>query len=180
MRATTLTLALIGLAGCLKPAAPITSMTRMPVRLALVLEPYDGPAEAAPDKVAGEVAAEVARRNLEPEVVPVEGPLASARTTDARLGLLAAADGAGVNLLIECAPRFSAQVAGRYRWTVDVTAVLQDATTALDDAGDRREFSVPVHLLYDHQGGAEALEQASPLVVREIGRLLDGWISEMP
>ncbi|MEQ1502597.1 MAG: hypothetical protein ABMB14_10215 [Myxococcota bacterium] len=159
------------LASCLKPAPPTAAASPVPVSVAVVLASYDHPeVTPAPDRVDDAIAAELTRRNLVPTTVEVGPPFTAARSTDARLTLLP--DGA--RLLVECAPRFDAQVNGRYRWTVAVDATID---AGRGSTGASRAFSVPVHLSYDHEREPEALSDAAPIGAREIGRLLDDWVA---
>lgn len=160
---------LLQLLGCLKPSPPVQATTRAPIRVAVVLESYDAPTvEPAPSLVVGRIGDTLAERNLDPMPVdPAEvATFERARSTEARRAALETADAVPV-LLVECAPRFSAQVNGRYRWTVDVAATI---------GTDVRRFTVPVHLLYAHEQEEEALTEAAPLVAREVARLMDEWL----
>lgn len=162
---------LFALVACLKPSPPIGAASRTPVRVAVVLESYDSPTvEPAPPAVLARLADTFAERNLDPVAVDPTATAAfgQARSTEARRALLET-DAAPV-LLLECAPRFSAQVNGRYRWTVEVAATIGPAHA------DLRQFTVPVHLMYAHEQEEEALTEAAPLVARELGRLLDDWL----
>ena len=69
----------------------------------------------------------LAERNLEVGAVDPSAiaSFAQIRSTDARRAALES--DAVPLLLVECAPRFSAQVNGRYRWTVDVAASIGPA-----------------------------------------------------
>jgi hypothetical protein len=158
------------LSGCLKSTPPVAAPTAVPVRVAVVLESFDDTdIEGAPASVVEQITAELHKRNLVPQVVPVDPSFATVRSTEGRLDRL---EGDGVGLLVECAPRFSAQVNGRYRWSVQVEATLDDGRA--DEV--RRSFKVPVHLIYDHQEEAAALAEAAPIVARQVGLLLDEWI----
>jgi hypothetical protein len=161
----------LSLVGCLKPSPPVHAANHAPVRVAVVLESYDTPTvELAPDPVQARIGDTLAARNLEPAPVDAAavGNFAQARSTEARRGQLET-DAVPV-LLVECAPRFSAQVNGRYRWTVEVTASIGP------EHPDARPFTVPVHLLYAHEQEEEAVIEAAPLVAREVGRLVDDWL----
>lgn len=163
---------LLALSACLKPSAPLRAGTETPVRVAVILESYDEPAVGpAPDAVRERVAETLTERNIGP--VPIDpsatASFAQVRSTEARRTALGTDQ--GPVLLLECAPRFSAQVNGRYRWTVDVRATIGP------DHADARQFTVPVHLLYAHEQEEEALVEAAPLIARELGRLLDDWLA---
>lgn len=163
---------LFALSACLKPAAPARARTETPVRVAVILESYDEATVAlAPEVVQKRVAETLTERNIGP--VPIDASatasFARVRSTEARRTALGT--DAGPVLLLECAPRFSAQVNGRYRWTIDVQATIGP------EHADARRFTVPVHLLYAHEQEEEALVEAAPLLAREVGRLLDDWLA---
>lgn len=164
---------LLALAGCLKPAAVPQAPTPVPVAVVAVLESFERPEVApAPDEALTAFADQVRRRNLEPVAPDPAGwvePFATLRVTEGRLARL----GPPPVVLIEAAPRFSAQVNGRYRWTVETRVSLATA----DGDPTVRTFEVPVLLIYAHETEAQALVEASPVVAREVGRLLDGWIA---
>lgn len=158
------------LVGCPKPAS-VQAPPGTTVRLGSVVEHAqdDG---SAPDEVAADAVADaLARRGITVTPVPLDVPH--------RQRLQALADGAdGLVVLLESRPRFSSQMNGRYRWTVEV-----DAHVARADAlGDVEEatFTVPVHLLYAHEAGDQALAEAAPTIARRVGRLVDGWLVAPP
>ncbi|MEZ4322680.1 MAG: hypothetical protein R3F61_34755 [Myxococcota bacterium] len=155
------------LAGCPHPTVPQAAQPA-PVRLASVLQSAtDGPVEAD-DTALDAIVAEVQRRNLTPMAVSVSGPHRR------RLEMLAEGASGGLVLLVESTARFSSQMNGRYRWTVEVEARLADPA-ALDDAATV-DFTVPVHLLYAHERENDALIAATPSIARRVGGLLDEWI----
>jgi hypothetical protein len=160
------TVPLLLLAACLSHQPPVRAPEPVPLGVALVLESFDHPeVTGAPESVVERLAEEATSRNLVPSPLPVDPEFARIRSTEGRLARL----GDGPHLLLEFAPRFSAQVNGRYRWTVDVTATV-------DPPRATREFTVPVHLLYAHQKEEDALVEASPVIAREVGELLDEWV----
>lgn len=154
------------LSGCIEHKPPVRAATPTPVGLSIVLESFDTPSvTAGPPDVEARVAREATDRNLVVAPSPVDASFAELRSTDARLAAL----GSGAHLLLECAPRFSSQVNGRYRWSVEVTATL-------DPPRASRTFSVPVHLLYAHEDEDDALSQAAPVIALQVGALLDAWV----
>ncbi len=167
---------LLLLAACLTPKPPAQAPTREPVLVATVLESFDEEALGeVPSDALDRVTKELEARNLEP--VPADaGALSeftSVRSTDGRVEALVGQ--VPVVLLVEAAPRFSAQVNGRYRWSVETTVTLQPGTDPLARKTD--SFSVPVHLVYSHEEEPQALSEASPVVARHVARILDEWIA---
>jgi len=81
---------------------------------------------------------------------------------------------APVELQVKAQARWYAQLAGRYRWTVETQLRLlrSDDETLISETF----FEVPVFLLYDHQREDAAFEQALPVIERQLGDLLDRWI----
>lgn len=156
------------LAGCPKPAG-VQAPPGTTLRLASVVEHAqdDG---SAPDEVAADAVADaLSRRGIDVTPVSLDVPH--------RQRLQALADGAsggGLVVLLESRPRFSSQMNGRYRWTVEVDAHVARAD-ALQDA-EEAAFTVPVHLLYAHEGADQALAEAAPTIARRVGRLVDGWV----
>ena len=169
---------LLFLVACLKPADVPQAATPASVVTATVVESFDAPeVTGPPDDVLERISAAVAARNLEPVVADAASwadAFQARRTTAARLEVLSDRGGEAV-LLVELAPRFSGQVNGRYRWTVESTITL--APVAHPEATLARELDVPVHLLYAHQREAEAASEAAPVVAREVGALLDAWVT---
>jgi hypothetical protein len=168
---------LILLAACLKPAEVPQASTRASVVTATVVESFDSPeVTGPPDDVLERISGAVAARNLEPVAADAASwseAFRGRRTTAARLELLAERGGAAV-LLVELAPRFSAQVNGRYRWSVEATVTL--LPVAHPQSALARELNVPVHLLYAHQQEAEAASEAASVVAREVGAVLNEWV----
>lgn len=156
----------VSLMACIEHKPPVRAAAPVPLDVVVVLESFDRPeVAAAPAPVSARFAAEAAARNLAAEVSDPDPAFAEVRSTDARLQRL----GDGAHLLVECAPRFSAQVNGRYRWTVDVTATIEPPRAS-------RAFTVPVHLLYAHEDEEEALTEAAPVIARQVGEMLDAWV----
>jgi hypothetical protein len=165
------------LVACIKPAAVPQAATRVSVVTASVVESFDVPeVDGAPAVVVERISDALAARNLEgtaADPASWSDAFASRRTTAARLEILADRGGEAV-LLVELAPRFSAQVNGRYRWSVQAAVTL--LPVAHPEAALARSFTVPVHLLYAHEEEAQAAAEAAPLVAREVGALLNEWL----
>ena len=131
---------------CIKPLPPKKAPDPVPVKLAVVLESVDDAAVAsAPAAVDAQIRDELVRRNLVVQDVEVTPAFGRIRSTEGRLALM---EGEGVAVIVEAVARFSAQVNGRYRWSIEVAASVHDP----DRAGPNRSFRVPVHLVYDHLG----------------------------
>lgn len=149
---------------CLKPPAPVQAPSPLDVRVVAVVSSYAGEApSAAGEELRDELTAEVAAHGLKPAASEDPAVLA-APDTESRLMAL----GAGPLVLVEAAPRYSSQMAGRYRWTVDVTLSL----AGLGDASSRA-FHVPVALVYDHEREQAAADAAAPAIARELREALD-------
>ncbi|MCB9677112.1 MAG: hypothetical protein H6737_18490 [Alphaproteobacteria bacterium] len=167
MRLTRPILLALLLAGCPKPTT-LQAPAPVPVRVGSVLESAtEGPVEADTTALDA-IVAEIEARNLTPVAVEVSGPHRK------RLEMLAQGASGGVILLVESTARYSTQMNGRYRWTVEVEAKLADPE-ALDEAAVE-SFTVPVHLLYAHERENDALIAATPSIARRVGALLDDWI----
>lgn len=163
---------LLLLAGCLKQPPAVPAATNEPVALAALLSSVDdGGTAPAADEVLTRLSAVVQARNLSPRAVQAE-PLAKSTTGQRRLELLAEAGAeASLLVLVESSARFFSQMNGQYRWTVEVR--LHVVPRARPEAALTDAFEVPVFLIYDHEGEAEALVGALPVIERRLGLLLD-------
>lgn len=154
---------------CIKPAGPVQAPTPLDLRVAPVVTSYDTALIAlGGEALVEELSAEIAAHALRAAPITELGALASARNADARLAAL----GDGPVLLVEAAPRFSSQMAGRYRWTVDVTLALRGV-----GAPEDRTFTVPVALVYDHERELAAVDAAAPAIASELREVLDHALS---
>jgi hypothetical protein len=154
---------------CIKPAGPVQAPSPLPLRIVSVVSSYADDSVTPGGKVlTEELVAEVASHALQPAPVTELGPVVAARSTEARLAAL----GQAPVLLVETAPRFSSQMAGRYRWTVDVVVSLAGVEPA-----EHREFSVPVALVYDHERELAAADAAAPAIARQVRAVLDHSLS---
>lgn len=150
---------------CLKSAGPVAAPTPLDVRVVPLVASYaDATVSPAGDALVDELVDEVAAHALRPAPVTELGAVAAARDTDARLAAL----GDGPVVLVEIAPRYSSQMAGRYRWTVDVALSLQGLGEP-----ERRTFTVPVALVYDHEREQAAADAAAAAIARELREVLD-------
>ena len=165
----------LALAGCIKTAAVQQAAQPAPVALTTVLESTESPGlQSIPDGVSSRLSEQVRARGLVPQ--SVDGATTTGNSTDTRLTWLAeSASGAQVLMLIETEARFSVQVNGRYRWNVDATLTLAHADGSADP--QTSTVSAPVALVYAHQDEEDALLEASPLIARRLGIMLDAWIA---
>lgn len=97
----------------------------------------------------------------------------SRRSTAPRVRFISEEVSDGLWLLVETESRWYAQVAGRYRWTVDVFMTFGGAD---GEVLSQQGFEVPVFLVYDHEREAAALRAAEPVIARRIGELVDEWV----
>lgn len=175
-------------AACLKAGPVVPSPERQVVAVGTVLASTESDAlTSGPSVVVDRLLTEVSRRNLNPIRVDQAALLtsyASHRQPRQRTAILAeaaikadsanktsATQGASLILLIDTEARFDVQVNGRYRWTVDVDLALGGAS--LPEAALTDHFTVPVHLVYQHEGADRAMEDAAPMIARRLGLLLD-------
>jgi hypothetical protein len=79
-------------------------------------------------------------------------------------------------VLVEAVARFSTELQGRWRWTVDVVATLD----APGDADVGVAFAVPVFLTRYQDREGEALVAAVPGIERRLGRAVDVWLRAGP
>lgn len=82
---------------------------------------------------------------------------------------------APLTLLVETEPRFYSQLSGRYRWTVKARISL--VPKGQPEMGMVSEFEGPVFMEFYHQKEAEVLEQAAPILERQLGLLLNEYLS---
>ncbi|MBX2801226.1 MAG: hypothetical protein KTR31_26350 [Myxococcales bacterium] len=168
---------MVGMVGCLKPVAPVRVLDGMELRLVTVVDAVDdGAVTQAPQAVVEAVQSSLRRRGIQAVVEQVDlGAFTALRSTQARIERLDEA-GAGPVLLVEAAPRFSAQVNGRYRWEVRGTVTVHGTLSARDPLTQTDAFRAPAHLVYSHQDEADALIDARSVVATRAGRLMDAWL----
>ncbi|MCB9690103.1 MAG: hypothetical protein H6735_33990 [Alphaproteobacteria bacterium] len=156
---------------CIKAPPPVVAPEPLPVTVAAVVESYTertvAPGAAEVIDPLHEVLSAHGLQPADASAATVER-FTDLRSTDARLEAL----GDGVVLLVELAPRYSSQMSGRYRWTVDTAIHLQSP----EGPEGVRELEVPVHLIYAHQKEEEAAAAAMPVVAREVSAVLDDWL----
>jgi hypothetical protein len=77
-------------------------------------------------------------------------------------------------LLVETEARWYSQIAGRFRWTVSVDLSLGEVGAPEESV--HQHFEVPVALLFDHQREADAINEATSVIQRRLGELMDLWL----
>ena len=166
------------LIGCIpRTGSPVISDQGLSVRTtAVVLDANGQSLEAAEDALVQAITEQLSLRNL--GVVPV-----SARDTDLNLiplsqhrliWLANQPEEAELVLLLDARADFFAQMIGRYRWLVKAELILADPANL--DQALTRQLEVPVFLQYHHLREADAIEAATPTLMREFGTMLDAWI----
>ena len=168
------------LSGCMHRAEVVKAPSPTPVAVALVQDNLDSrDVSPVPEPLSAALLAQLSARNLRPTLVPTTAladAFARQRTSGGRLALLAdRADGAPLLLLVEAEARYISQLNGRMRWVVDVHLSLTEG----DAVPVESTFSVPVFLLFLHQGADDALLDATPIIERNLGHLLDGYLSSL-
>ena len=154
-------------AGCVKPVpVPQASQpTDVAVVYALGLS-ETGAVEGMPDGLQQRIEDALADRNLVPATLPAPEAFSTIRTPTARLDAI---DGTSSPvLLVSCDPRFDVQVNGRFRWTVPCDIAMGAVVGHIEPAA---------HLVYYHQGEADAVTEVQTQVARETQRVLDQWLS---
>jgi hypothetical protein len=165
----------LALDGCIKARPPVVAVASEDVAVAPVrVESHSRTVLPAPARLEDGLLATLSERNLRPMTVPdAEIPgLLGRGNGRMRLEQLAARDAsAELLVLVEAEPSFYAQVAGRYRWTVAVTLTLADRADL--DAAQVLSFDVPVFLQFSHEKEDAALAEATPVIQRKLGEMLD-------
>lgn len=170
------------MAGCMKQPGVLKAPSPMDAMLIGVLDPQDGgPVTGLPARVTDRVSQALAARDLTPEPLSTDAfasDFANRRVTKQRIAWLAqGARDAQVVVLIEAEALYYSQIEGRNRWTVDVTATVTDPS----DPGSAltSTFEVPVILQFVHEREPRALEEAAPIIERQVGHLLDQYIGAL-
>jgi cyclomaltodextrinase len=173
-------LATLTLAGCLASTPPVRLAEPATIAVRLLLEDASGQREGVPRDVSEALVSGLAARNLRPTVLPPEVAGAEeVRTTSARFASLrAAAPEADFTLLIEARARYFTQIAGRFRWDVDVRLAL--AGRGAEERPTERSFSAPAHLLFEHEREPEALSAVTRTVVEDAMTLVDAALLADP
>ena len=147
--------------------------------VAVVASVEAGGVGSAPDSVVEGLKGVLEDRGLTSKTVAEDawvGRFRSHRSTSQRIRYVSDQISDDVWLLVESEVRWYAQVAGRYRWTVDVVLTLGDAE---GEVLGQEAFQVPVFLTWDHQREPEAMEGARAVIERRVAELVDGWVATM-
>jgi hypothetical protein len=168
-------LLLLPLLGCapkqvdlVRPAEPMGIVT------AISASAEEGPFVVAP-AFAQAISATLVAHNLPPQPISAEA-IARPSTTAHRLSWMTAQAGqAPLLCLVEAEVAYHTELAGRYRWTVDLSISLAPAGHPNEALIER--FEVPVFLQYRHEGPAAALDASSPVVAARLSELLNRWVS---
>ncbi|MBK9645134.1 MAG: hypothetical protein IPO67_08290 [Deltaproteobacteria bacterium] len=173
-----LSIALVGVTpGCLPKTAPVRASAATPTALCVVLTKVnDGTLTSAPASLNKGLEEELVARNLTPSLVEIDAAAADAfrarRSTPQRVEWLVSkrADAALI-VLVEAQVEYYTQMSGRFRWTVDVRVTASPASDLSQAV--QSEFSVPVALQYQHEREEVALEEAGPVIERQVASVLD-------
>jgi hypothetical protein len=175
---TVLTLIPLVLASCIKAAPPVQAPQPWTVAIVTVLE------AAERDTLAGapETLTEALQRAADDRALNavVQSPdswlktFTAKRTTEQRVEAVAESARTDLLLVVETDARWYSQIAGRFRWTVDVDVTFGRSDQAA--AAARQHFEVPVALLFDHQRESEAVAEATPIIERRVTELMDTWL----
>jgi glycosidase len=164
---------------CVSSSAPVVAPPGSRVALAFVVDDPDHREIAdAPPALHREIGELFESRRIAVDDVAFErlrDAFRSRRRTEHRLEALAAASSSsGVVCLVELMPRFFSQLAGRYRWTVQVRAAIAER----GQLGDAiiEDYELPVFLEYTHENETDALERVAPALERSLRSLLDDFI----
>jgi hypothetical protein len=176
MRCSLLATVLLG--GCLKQTPPVQAPTAWTVDLVTVLESAErGTVEGSPVSFTDALEGELREHGLTPRVVDPSAWTAvfeTKRTTEQRVAHLRLDTDAHLLVLVEAEARWFSQMAGRYRWTVDVDVTLGELGATV--GGTHERFQVPVALLFDHQREPEAIVEATTVIERRVGEVVDTWL----
>ena len=164
--------------GCVKQAPAVQSPQPWTVAVVAVLEAAEeGTLAGAPDDLVDAMREQADARALNAVVVEPDTWLETfraKRTTEQRVTAVSESARTDLLLLVETDARWYSQIAGRFRWTVDVDLSFGKAD---DVAGvSHQHFEVPVALLFDHQREDEAVAAAGPIIERRVGELMDTWL----
>lgn len=161
---------LVFASACLKPVPVPQAAQPTDVAVIYALGLYEsGEVEAMPDHVQERVTEELEARNLVPATMPSPANFATVREPVARLATIQGAR--SPVLLVSCDPRFDTQVNGRFRWSVPCDVAIGSVTGHIEPSA---------HLVYYHQGEADAVLEVQTQIAREAARVLDQWLNQAP
>jgi hypothetical protein len=170
---------IFALLACAPKAPEVSAATPLPIDVALVAAPMgDAPPGDAPARLADGVDALLSARNLVPRRVEASSwgeAFAGKRVATQRMSWLTEREGHGsAVLLVSLEPRYFGFVSGRYRWSVQVEIVVQDASRPEHAVVDT--FEVPALLTWDHEREDAAIAAASPVIERRIAERVEDWL----
>jgi hypothetical protein len=173
---------ILALAGCLKGPPVVKAPQPTDTTVVGVLDPQEaGDVSALPERVHERIGRALAVRDLTPKPVALAtfaDAFKARQVTAQRLGWLGDNHGESELLvLVEADAVYYSQIEGRNRWTVHVSATV-GAPGRLDEALTST-FDVPVILQFVHEKEDRALEEAAPLIERQVGNLLDQYLGAM-
>lgn len=173
---------LLPLGGCIKQPGAVKAPVPMDAAVVGVLDPQDGGAVTGlPDRVTDRIGRALQARDLTPtqvETAVLAEAFGSRRVTKQRMAWLAEGNvSAPLVVLIEAEALYYSQIEGRNRWTVDVTATVADPNAP--EGGLTSSFEVPVILQFVHEKEPRALEEAAPIIERQVGHLLDQYLGAL-
>ncbi len=161
-------LPLLLLVGCIPKVPPVVLDTVQPVTVALVFDQEDASEVLpVPEALSASIVELLEARNLAPELVTDLSAFERRRATGQRMEWLAERSD-GLVLLVETRATYYSQIEGQFRWTVSAQATIGEGEYPLDD-----RMQIPVFLRFGNEKEPEAVEQASGVLLRKLGRLVD-------
>jgi len=173
----------VSLTACIKQPGVVKAPSPMDAAVVGVLDPQDGgPVAGLPDRVTERVGRTLTARDLTPTTIAtadIADAFTSRRVTKQRVAWLADGNSdAPLLVLVEAEALYYSQIEGRNRWTVNVTATVADPD--VPQSGLTSSFEVPVILQFVHEKEPRALEEAAPIIARQVGHLLDQYLGALP
>jgi hypothetical protein len=169
-------MALLLFIGCVPKYQPVRLAEPMTAAVVVVLDSEEERVVlAAPEYLRAAVAEELAARNLAVTQVPVADVVEGfqrLRGTPHRLAHLAEkAPDAELLVLVETRGRFESRLEGARRWTVSarITVARADAR----DLPSQADLETPVFLRFEFEQAGEALRDATSVIVKRLGRVVD-------
>jgi len=175
MRARLLLLVCLLSTACVGKHEPVRVASPLTASVAVVL---DAERERAvldtPEYLRAAVLEQLGEHNLAASLVGLESVaegFGRLRATPHRLAHLAEVAPADILVLVETRARFESRLEGARRWTVSarITAVRSDARELPAQA----DLETPVFLRFEFEDEGEALRDATPVVVKRLGRVVD-------
>jgi glycosidase len=177
VRTIALFLLVSALSACLGTTPPQRLAQPETIAVHIILEDASGRRAATPREVIEAVDDALSARNLVASHVPAEAfqtPFADLRASQARFdALVAAAPDAAHHLLVQANARYFTQIAGRFRWDVDLRILAAGRGAAPQESS----VSIGAHLIWEHERESEALTYIKRQVADEVGLLVDRILS---